>query len=64
MKTRYQVRGQNMDGINAWWVVDTHHVFYKTYPNDHSSFNCFGFTMNKQEMVELADKMNKENKNV
>lgn len=60
MATRYQVRGQNLDGINAWWVIDTEHPFSKMYPNDHSSFNCFGFTMKKQEMIELAEKMNKE----
>ena len=49
-----------MDGITGWFVVDTHHDFYKMYPNDYSSFNCFGLSMKKQEMIELAEKMNKE----
>jgi hypothetical protein len=60
MTTRYQVKGQYMDGIAGWFVVDTHHDFYKMYPNDYSSFNCFGLSMKKQEMIELAEKMNKE----
>ena len=60
MTTRYQVRGQNMDGITGWFVVDTHHPFYKMYPNDYSGFNCFGLSMKKQEMIDLAEKMNKE----
>jgi hypothetical protein len=60
MANRYQVRGRDMDGITGWWVVDTHHDWYKMYPDDHSSFNCFGLSMNKQEMTELAEKMNKE----
>jgi hypothetical protein len=30
------------------------------YPNDYSGFNCFGLSMKKQEMIDLAEKMNKE----
>lgn len=60
MANRYQVRSKDMDGITGHFVVDTHHDWYKMYPNDYSSFNCFGLSMNKQEMIELAEKMNKE----
>ena len=60
MAKRYQVNGKNMDSITGWYVVDTHHEFYKIFPNDYSSFCCFGLSMNKQEMIELAEKMNKE----
>jgi len=60
MTNRYQVNGKNMDGISCWFVVDTHHVMYKSYPTDYSSFHCHGLSMNKQEMIELAKKMNEQ----
>jgi hypothetical protein len=34
MTTRYQVKGQYMDGIAGWFVVDTHHDFYKRIGNN------------------------------
>jgi hypothetical protein len=39
-----------MDGITGWFVVDTHHEFYKMYPNDYSGFNCFGL-LNERKRV-------------
>ena len=51
-----------MDGINGWFVVDTHHPLYKTYHNENfmSSSYTYGLSMHKQEMIDLADKLNNE----
>jgi hypothetical protein len=62
MRNRYRVEGRNMDGINGWFVVDTHHPLYKTYHNENfmSSSYTYGLSMHKQEMIDLADKLNNE----
>ena len=61
MANRYQVSGRDMDGIYGYFVVDTHHPLYKLYgANDMSSFHTQGLSMHKQEMIDLADKLNKE----
>ena len=62
MTNRYQVSGRDMDGIYGYFVVDTHHPLYKTFYNENfmSSSFTIGLSMNKQEMTDLADKLNKE----
>ena len=62
MATRYQVKSRDMDGIRGHFVVDTHHPLYKSFYNENflSSSFTYGLSMKKQEMIELAEKMNKE----
>lgn len=62
MANRYQVKSRDMDGIVGHFVVDTHHSLYKSFFNENfmSSSFTFGLSMNKKEMIELAEKMNKE----
>lgn len=59
---RYQVRSRDMDGIVGHFVVDTEHPLHKEFFNENFMLDSFifGLSMNKQEMIELADKMNKE----
>ena len=59
---RYQVKSRDMDGIVGYFVVDTHHPLYKSFFNEDfmSSSFTFGLSMNKKEMIALANKMNKE----
>ena len=61
MRNRYRVEGRNMDGINGWFVVDTEHPAFKGLhgPNCYSNIYSYGLSMNKQEMIDLAEKMNK-----
>ena len=58
---RYQVRGADMDGIDAYWVVDTKHPFSQMFPKvDYGSIYCFGYSTNQQQVIELAQRMNQE----
>ena len=62
MANRYRVEGRNMDGITGYFVVDTHHPYFKAFhdPNCYSNIYSQGLSMQKQEMIELAEKLNKE----
>lgn len=57
---RFIVQGRDMDGIIGYYVVDTHHPIYKLFRNGnvHSSVYTLGLSMDKKEMIELADKLN------
>ena len=57
---RYQVRSQDMDGITGWFVVDTHHSYYQSFPDDYCSLCCLGLSMNPQDAKQLAERMNQE----
>ena len=57
---RYLVRSQDMDGITAWFVLDTHHPYYRSFPMDYASECCLGLSMNRLETIELAELMNQE----
>lgn len=60
--SRYQVEGRDMDGITGYYVVDTHHEMYKAFKNSniYASHYTTGLSMNKNEMIDLARKMNEE----
>ena len=62
MANRYQVSGRDMDGIYGYFVVDTDHPFYKLYGAGDMGPQSQGLSMHKQEMIDLADKLNKEDK--
>lgn len=64
MANRFQVNGRDMDGIYGYFVVDTHHPFYKLFGAGVPGPQSQGLSMHKQQMIELAEKMNKENQNV
>jgi len=59
---RYQVEGRDMDGITGYYVVDTHNEMYQYFKNTNvrASDYMIGLSMSKQEMIELAQKMNEE----
>jgi len=60
MTNRYRVSGRDMDGIYGYFVVDTHHPFYKLYGATDMGPQSQGLSMHKQEMIDLAEKLNKE----
>ena len=49
-----------MDGITGWFVVDTHHSYYQSFPDDYCSLCCLGLSMNPQDAKQLAERMNQE----
>lgn len=59
---RFIVEGRDMDGITGYYVVDTHHPLYKAFygSNVNASDYCYGLSMNKKEIIELAKKLNDE----
>jgi hypothetical protein len=60
MKNRYRVSGRDMDGIVGYFVVDTHHPLYKLYGENDMGPQTQGLSMHKQEMIDLANKLNEE----
>ena len=60
MANRYIVSGRYMDGILGYFVVDTDHVFYKLFGAEDMGPHCQGRSMHKQDCVDLAEKLNKE----